>query len=154
MSDGEGKGLPRLRRVITGINEDGRSCILFDGPAEPVIWSAPELPVDNSGTQDMGLGRFRFPTSGVDFNFANLPPGGEPFMHATNTIDFVVVVSGEIVFITETGEVALRAGDVLVDRGIVHAWRNDSDQTCRIVCVMCPAHPVGAGANFPDHIDL
>lgn len=140
--------LDPLRRVVTGLDAQGRSCILIDGPAKRVIWSAKGLPADNSGASDAGGGRFRFPTEGADFVFSDFQPGTGAFMHATDTLDFLVVLSGEVTLITEAGETKLRAGDVLVDRGVLHAWRNDSDKPCRIVNVLCPARPVGKGATI------
>ncbi|CAN7301703.1 cupin domain-containing protein [Phenylobacterium sp. LjRoot219] len=143
------------RRVVTGLDADGRSCVQIDGPAKTVIWSTKELPADNSGDADTGGGRFRFPTSGADFVFSDFPPrgGGGSFMHATDTLDFLVVVFGEVTLITETGETLLKAGDVLVDRGVMHGWRNDSDLPCRIVNVLLPAHPVGPGATVAGELD-
>lgn len=142
------------RRVVTGLDAAGRSCIEFDGPAKTVIWSTPDLPATFSGSADAGGGRFRFPTAGAEFVFADFPPGGGSPMHATDTLDLLVVVSGEVTFITETGETLLKAGDVLVDRGAIHAWRNDGDQPCRIVNVLLPAHPVGQGASAAGELDL
>ena len=142
------------RRVVTGLDADGRSCIAIDGPAKTVIWSPPALPADFSGAVDMGGGRFRFPTEGAEFVFADFPPGGGSPMHATDTLDLLVVVSGEVTFVTERGETLLKAGDVLVDRGALHAWRNDSDQPCRIVNVLLPARPVGPGATVAGELDL
>jgi len=135
------------RRVITGLDSEGRSCVLIDGASSRVIWSTEDTPADNNTGADGGGGPFRFPVSGSLFVFADFPPGGGSPMHATDTIDYLVVVSGEVFFITETGETLLRAGDVLVDRGALHAWRNDSDQPCRIMNVLLPAHPVGKGAT-------
>jgi quercetin dioxygenase-like cupin family protein len=112
-----------------------------------VIWSTADTPADNSGADDAGGGTFRFPASGTLFVFADFAPGARSPMHATDTIDYLVVVSGEIVFITESCETTLRAGDVLVDRGNMHAWRNDGDQPCRIMNVLSPAHPAGKGAT-------
>lgn len=142
------------RRVVTGLDSLGRSFIQFDGPAHSVMWRVHELPAENTGNADQGGGRFRFPTEGVDFVYADFPPGGGSPMHATDTLDFLVVVFGEVVFITEAGETLLRAGDVLVDRGAVHGWRNDSDRPCRIVNVLCPAKPVGGGATIAGDLDL
>jgi quercetin dioxygenase-like cupin family protein len=138
---------PPLRRIVTGLDADGRSCILADDAAKMLIWQVSDLPADNSGNAEQGACQFSFPKTGAQFIFSDLPPGVVSPMHATDTIDFVVVLSGSIVFVTETGETLLHAGDVLVDRGIVHAWRNDGDEACRIVTVLCPAHPIGAGAK-------
>jgi hypothetical protein len=140
------------RRVITGLDSEGRSCVLIDGPSSRVIWSTEDTPADNNGSADAGGGPFRFPVSGTLFVFADFPPGGGSPMHSTDTIDYLVVVSGEVFFITETGETLLRAGDALVDRGILHAWRNDSDKPCRILNVLCPAHPVGKGATVAGEV--
>jgi len=140
------------RRVITGLNGDGRSCIMIDGPSGMVIWSTPQTPADNSTPADAGGGTFRFPAAGTLFVYADFPPGGGSPMHATDTIDYIVVVSGEIVFVAETGETLLRAGDVLVDRGSMHAWRNDSDKTCRIMNVLSPALPAGKGATVSGEV--
>jgi quercetin dioxygenase-like cupin family protein len=135
------------RRVVTGLDAEGRSCVLIDGPCSRVIWSTQDVPADNGGALDAGGGPFKFPTSGTQFVFSDFPPGGGSKMHATDTIDYLVVLSGEVTFITQSSEILLRAGDVLVDRGILHGWRNDSDQPCRIVNVLVPAYPVGEGAT-------
>src|SRR6202008_4415611 len=82
------------RRVITGLDAEGRSCLLLDGPSSMVIWSTDEALADNGGTADAGGGVFRFPASGTLFCFADFPPGGGTDMHATDTIDYIVVISG------------------------------------------------------------
>jgi quercetin dioxygenase-like cupin family protein len=142
------------RRVVTGIDADGRSCVMIDGPSKMVIWSTAGTPADNTSTEDAGGGTFRFPASGTLFVFSDFAPGAGSPMHATDTIDYLVVVSGEIVFITETGETVLRTGDVLVDRGNMHAWRNDGDAPCRIMNVLSPAHPAGKGATVSGEVHI
>jgi hypothetical protein len=142
------------RRVITGLDAEGHSCFLFDGPSSKVIWSISESPADNRGTADAGGGAFGFPVSGTLFFFTDFQPGVGSAMHYNDTTDYVVVVSGEIVFVTETGATLLRAGDVLVDRGIMHGWRNDSDKPCRIMIVFCPALPIGNGATISGGVKI
>ena len=137
-----------LRRVVTGLDAQGRSCIAIDGSSEMVIWSTAESPADNSGTADAGGARASFPTTGTQFIFADFPPSMVSPMHATNTVDYIVILSGECVIVTETGETKLKAGDVFIDRGILHAWRNDAREPCRIVGVLCPSHPVGAAPKM------
>ena len=142
-----------LRRVVTGLDAQGRSCFIIDGAvAGSVIWSTAESVADNSGSADTGGGRMTFPEVGTQFIFSDFPPGMVSPTHATNTIDYIVVVSGECVIVTDAGEKVLRSGDVFVDRGISHAWRNDSAAPCRIVSVLCPAHPVGAGATMTGEV--
>ena len=145
---------PPPRRVVTGLDAGGLSCILNDGPAPPAIWSTADVPADNRGTADAGGAVYVFPERGPQFVFADFAPGTGPLMHATDTIDYVVILSGEITLVTETGETVLRAGDLLVDRGIVHGWRNDGDVPCRLVSIMIPAHPVGAGPKLTGKLSL
>ena len=73
--------------------------------------------------------------------------GADPYWHTTDTIDYVTVLEGEIIFMTETGEVTLGAGEFLVDRGVSHAWRNDGKVPAVTAIVTVPAMPVGAGRS-------
>jgi len=62
-----------------------------------------------------------------------------PGMHRTKTIDYAIILSGEIYAVLDEAEVLLKAGDVLVQRGTNHAWSNRSDQPCRIAFVLIDA---------------
>lgn len=137
-----------LRRVVTGRDPQGRSTVLSDGPAETMIWRTEVSPAGNSGSDDAGGGPFGFdiPEGGSLFIFGDLPPDGtlgDMGMHATDTIDYVTVISGQVTLVTETAETLLRAGDVLVQRGVVHGWRNDGPDPCRLAVVLLKAHPIG-----------
>ena len=57
-------------------------------------------------------------------------------MHKTATVDYAIVLSGEIYAIMDEGETLLRAGDVLIQRGTNHAWANRSERTARIAFVL------------------
>jgi mannose-6-phosphate isomerase-like protein (cupin superfamily) len=59
-----------------------------------------------------------------------------PFMHRTETIDYAVVLEGEIVMLLDDQDVHLKAGDVVVQRGTNHAWSNRSDQPCKMLYVL------------------
>jgi len=63
-------------------------------------------------------------------------PARHPFMHRTETVDYAVVLSGEIVMLLDDSEVALSAGDVAIQRGTHHAWTNRSDAPCRMLFVL------------------
>jgi mannose-6-phosphate isomerase-like protein (cupin superfamily) len=143
------------RRVVTGLNAKGRSCVLFDGPVPrhgPVanlVWRTAEVPADNTGGTDAAApyDMAMLHDGGTNFILTELPPGlaGEAFMHATDTIDYLVVLSGELVLVLETGEVTLHGGDFIVDRGVIHGWRNDGDVPAVYCSVTLPAHPIGKG---------
>jgi mannose-6-phosphate isomerase-like protein (cupin superfamily) len=68
-----------------------------------------------------------------------------PGMHRTPTVDFGVVLSGEIWLELDDGEVHLKSGDCIVQRGTMHAWRNRSDSPCVMSFVLIEASPKGTG---------
>jgi len=82
---------------------------------------------------------------GSNFLLVELPPGIGRFMHATDTIDYLVVLEGQVVLELEAGEAHLGPGDFIVDRGVMHAWRNDGPATAVMASITLPAHPVGKG---------
>ena len=129
--------------------------VLIDGPARQpegtginMVWHTPTIAADNSGREDIDDTPFGFElmhAGGSVCITLDYPPGMATFMHATDTIDYVVVIRGEVTIVTETGEAVCRPGDIIVDRGILHAWRNDGAETATIAVVNIPAHPVGEG---------
>lgn len=141
------------RRVVIGIDTDGKSCIQIDGPvpqhsaSNNVIWRTPTVPADNSSPEDMAVPSTmeHLHDGGSNFLFVTFSPHLGPYMHATDTLDYLVVLSGQIVLQLEAGEVVLNPGDLVVDRGVAHAWRNDTDQPATMVSVTVPAKPVGKG---------
>src|SRR5258707_9379340 len=65
-----------------------------------------------------------------------------PGFHKTNSVDYAIVLSGEIYALMDAGEVLLEAGDVLVQRGTNHAWSNRSDDSAYVAFVLVDAAPV------------
>jgi quercetin dioxygenase-like cupin family protein len=141
------------RRVVTGLDAQGRSCVLFDDEVRQengvsnFIWRSRGLPADNSGSEDRAgpFAMAQIHEGGCDILMVEYPPGFRAEMHATDTLDYLIVLEGEAVIELERGEARIGPGDVLVDRGVIHAWRTDPGQGCRFICVNAPAHPVGAG---------
>lgn len=70
----------------------------------------------------------------------------DPTMHRNETVDYNIILSGEVVAVTETDETLLRAGDVLIQRGTAHTWHNRSDRPCVFASVMVSAAPLPAFA--------
>jgi hypothetical protein len=62
--------------------------------------------------------------------------------HKTSSIDYAIVLAGEIYALMDEGEVLLRTGDVLIQRGTNHAWSNRTDQPCTVAFVLIDAEPV------------
>jgi hypothetical protein len=75
-----------------------------------------------------------FEAIGAGHALAEDPP--HPLMHRTETIDYGIVLEGELVLVLDEGETIVRAGDVVVQRGTSHAWANRSDRGARIAFVL------------------
>jgi hypothetical protein len=62
--------------------------------------------------------------------------GSHPFMHRTETVDYGILISGEIWLVVDDGEIKLAPGDIAIQRGTSHAWSNRSNQPARLVFVL------------------
>jgi quercetin dioxygenase-like cupin family protein len=144
-----------VRRVVTGHDKTGKARVIIDGLAgntttlrqganAALVWTTEGLPISNEGDADESLRRVGTAIEeGTVFRVIDYAPGVTPRMHRTESIDYAVVMSGEISMELDDGdEVLLRAGDVLVQRGTIHNWINRSEQTCRIAFVLIAAAPV------------
>lgn len=150
----------KLRRVVTGHDENGRARVLFDdrlesgpssrpGHASRVVWSSDDSRPSNDDTDDMAAAKL--PTSlehGSIFRIVEYSPGVAPRNHRTNSLDYAVVLSGSIDMELDDGvSVSLHAGDVLVQRGTIHNWVNRGVEPCRIAFVLIGARPARAGGQ-------
>ncbi|KFF98905.1 hypothetical protein IQ62_21740 [Streptomyces scabiei] len=64
------------------------------------------------------------------------------WFHRTDSLDYAIVLEGEIWLLTDEDETLVRPGDVVIQRGTSHAWSNRTDRTCRMVFVLVGALPV------------
>ena len=142
-----------LRRVVTGLDDAGRSCVVIDGPlvglgpTTGLAWSVDALPADNSGAADGAVRPFSLDLlqSGATFMVAEHPPGRQPHWHSIDAVAYVVVLKGAMVLALESGEVRVQAGDLVVNRGVMHDWRAEGPESAMIAVVTVPALPVGEG---------
>ena len=81
------------------------------------------------------------------FRIVSFGPGVAPRNHRTDTIDFAVVISGEIDMELDIGAVRLKAGDVMVQRGTIHNWVNKGKEPCVIAFTLVDAKSVEAGGK-------
>lgn len=145
------------------------------GLTSTLLWVTDESPADASGNADRAQREIGVapPPRGSIFRVVDFPPsadfgavdnqamaremgigkaGKTPVrhgtMHRTRSIDYAVVISGEIDMLLDDSEVHLRAGDVVVQRGTNHAWVNRGNEACRIAFVLIdaeePPQPGGA----------
>jgi quercetin dioxygenase-like cupin family protein len=149
-----------IRRVVTGHDENGRAVVKIDEPVRnvismrpgtesSVIWFTEGFPASNDGFADPTARRIATTVpNGSVFRILRLAPGHAPRMHRTDSIDYAVVMEGEIDMELDDGaSVHLKAGDVLVQRGTIHNWKNNGTAPCTIAFVLISATPATAGGK-------
>jgi mannose-6-phosphate isomerase-like protein (cupin superfamily) len=140
------------RRVVTGHDRYGKSVVVSDGPPPQhhamrgpsigaeffEIWSSPLAVPSLSPVEAREPNEREFtimPTAGHLLRMLEVYPlsagGKRTPMHRTQTLDYVVVIEGELVLLLDDSEVTLRPGDVVVQRGTDHAWENRSNAVAR-----------------------
>jgi naringenin degradation protein FdeH len=138
------------RRVVTGHDERGVSVFASDGPV-PVARTAPDGAVfyEIWGTDAMPAhigANAQDPTTaalsvtpapdGTKIRINEFPPGLLSPVHRTQSVDYGIVLSGEVVLVLDDSETVLQAGDVVVQRGTNHRWENRSAQTARMAFIL------------------
>lgn len=155
-----------IRRIVTGHDANGRAVFKEDGTIAgrevesgvaqfALAWTTNTSPADNDDPFDgaqrsVGLAC----PGGTVLRFVDLAPGRRSPMHRTNSIDYGIVIAGTIDLELDDGAVKhLRPGDVVVQRGTMHAWVNNSAQWCRMAFVLIDAKPANAGGQIlePTH---
>lgn len=146
------------RRVVTGVDEDGKSYVWLDGDVPKnaffnstermrirTIWATDDVPAPLQKKHDPMVDWFPehewFPKTGVHFIYLTLEPGVTNSMHASETIDCLVIVSGQIELILEKGSTILGPGDCLVQRGTQHGWRVIGDEPCTFAGILIAKKP-------------
>jgi hypothetical protein len=172
----------KVRRIVTGINEAGRSIIASDiqMPIAEVVagdriragmWSTDTSPASNDtadpcpgGVLDHIAPQAR---GGSVFRVTDIPPdtgAGNPHelasrgahvtadrsvkhpgFHKTDTLDYAIVLEGEVWAVMDEGETLMKPGDVLIQRGTYHAWSNRSGTMCRMAFILLDAEPIKHG---------
>jgi quercetin dioxygenase-like cupin family protein len=144
------------RRIVTGHDADGRSIIVLDdnplaatssaGMSEGMrtvieIWSSVAMTDDRSrqGAGPQSATADCQPNA-TEIRMVEMPPGGRREMHCTDTLDYGLVLDGELYLVLEGGETLLHPGDVVVQRGTNHFWHNRSDATTRIAFINITGH--------------
>ncbi|MBL8630904.1 MAG: cupin domain-containing protein [Rhodospirillaceae bacterium] len=140
----------KVRRVLTSVNEAGKSYVMADNEPEDVLilngcrmvrlWQTNEVPTTIPASTDAtvpGLGRLPAKFSGTRLYTAELPQGVKISLHQGDTVDYIAVIKGQLTLGLETGETVLNPGDVVVQTGNMHAWENRGVGSCLIiVCVV------------------
>lgn len=172
----------KIRRVVTGHDENGKSVFIIDGNAPAVkemdsmpglaltdLWQTNGAPADNTGNLDSADRAVVLapPANGTIFRLVEFPPdiawrgkadagdafdsigaghapvkgSDDPMMHKTSTVDYLIVVKGEIWAILDDSEVCLKQGDMMVQRGTNHSWSVRTDEPCLLAAILVNAAP-------------
>ena len=149
----------QIRRIVTGHDADGRAVVKIDeisknlvssrpGQSACVVWTTESFPVDNTGDADQGRRAVGTTlNNGTVFRVVEFGPGVARRNHRTDSIDYAVVMSGEIDMELDDTVIHLKAGDVLVQRGTIHNWINRGTQPCVMAFVLIDAKPVEVGGT-------
>jgi len=141
------------------------------GVALTDLWRTTTFPALNSGNKDAAAGRIKLepPGDGTILRIVEFPPdaawrktadakaafasigaggapdheSGDPMMHTTATVDYIIVLKGEIYAILDKGEKLLKQGDILVQRGTNHSWSVRGAEPCVIAAILVSAKPAG-----------
>jgi quercetin dioxygenase-like cupin family protein len=144
----------QLRRVVTGHDENGKATVKIDeictnvkenrpGAQSVVVWTTDSSPANNDGQEDESTRKTGTTLKGGSvFRVVRFHPGVTPRNHRTDSIDYAVVISGEIDMDLDGEVVTLRQGDVMVQRGTIHNWINRGTEPCTIAFALIDAKPV------------
>jgi quercetin dioxygenase-like cupin family protein len=149
----------RVRRVITGHDKSGKAVVKIDEVASHLlqgrpgatvcnVWTTEGFPVNNDGDEDAGLRQVGTTIpNGTIFRMLEFAPGLAPRNHRTDSIDYIVCLSGEIDMELDDTVVHLQAGDVMVQRGTIHNWINRGTEPCVLAVILIAAKSVEAGGK-------
>ena len=157
--------------VMDGLAPNVLEMASMPGVALTDLWRTRAAPASNEGNKDAATGRIKLepPAQGTILRIVEFPPdtawresadakkafasigaGGAPdhdsadaMMHATATVDYIIVLKGEIYAILDKGEVLLKQGDVLIQRGTNHSWSVRGGQPAVVAAVLVGARPTG-----------
>ncbi len=155
--------------LIDGYATNVKEMESMPGLALTDLWET-SVPADNTSHADAVLRPVHLepPASGTILRIVEFPPDGQwrgsadaraafesigaghakdggstdPMMHKTSTVDYVIVLRGEIHAILDNGETLLKAGDVLIQRGTNHSWSVRGNEPCIVAAVLVSAKPV------------
>jgi hypothetical protein len=144
-----------------------------------VLWAVDESPADISGSADRAAREVPLspPPQGAVLRVVDFPPvtsegikAADPgkemgpgvhvsdaakrthaFMHRTRTIDYAIVMTGEVDMLLDDSSVHLKAGDFVIQQGTNHAWVNNGQENCRIAFIMIDAVEPPAWSKSDSH---
>jgi len=158
--------------IADGFAQNVKQMASMPGLALTDLWETRGAPASNAGLEDAADRPVRLepPKNGSILRIVEFPPdsqwreradareafasigaghaadqrSSDPMMHRTSTVDYIIVLKGEIYAVMEKGATLLRAGDVLVQRGTNHSWSVRGNEPCIVAAVLVNAKPMGS----------
>ncbi len=154
--------------IMDGLAPNIKEMESMPGVALTDLWETTVAPADNAGIADSAARPVKLepPSVGSILRIVEFPPdtmwkgadaakafesigaghapdahSDDPMRHKTNTIDYIIVLKGEIFAILDTGEKLLKAGDILVQRGTMHSWSVRGNDPCIVAAILIGATP-------------
>ena len=156
--------------IADGIAPNMKEMPSFPGLALTDLWETKGAPASNEGERDAAERPIRLepPPGGTIVRIVEFPPdstrpqnsdgregfkaigaghaqdksSSDPMMHRTGTVDYIIVLKGEIYAVMEKGETLLKAGDVLIQRGTMHSWSVRGSEPCIVAAILVNAKPL------------
>ncbi|KAI0692790.1 hypothetical protein BC835DRAFT_1277021 [Cytidiella melzeri] len=151
--------LPPIRRIVTTHNEQGLGVVqhddnldmkvTFPGAKSLPVWTSNGVPAKDNNDETDGAfrpvsGPFGVVAPGATFcGYTELAPGAMASWHRTPSLDHNILISGKLILMMEDGSEYLldKPGDVVIQKGTMHAWRNPGPEVARWVAVLVDAEP-------------
>ncbi|MFT3817158.1 MAG: cupin domain-containing protein [Rubrivivax sp.] len=154
--------------LMDGLAPNVKEMESMPGVALTDLWETTTAPADNTGSADAAARPVRLepPPVGSILRIVEFPPdtqwrgadaakafesigaghapdkaSDDPMRHKTSTIDYIIVLKGEIHAILDSGETLLKAGDILVQRGTMHSWSVRGTEPCIVAAILIGATP-------------
>ena len=144
----------KVRRVITGHDANGKAIVKIDevvgglkvgrpGAIVAPIWTTEGFPINNDAQDDAAKRQVGTTlANGTILRVVEFSPGVQSRNHRTDSIDYAIIMSGEIDMEMDGTMIHLKAGDVLVQRGTIHNWINTGTAPCVIAFALLDAKSV------------
>ena len=161
--------------LMDGFAPNVKEMASMPGLALTDLWETSSAPANNGGAKDAAARPVKLepPQAGSILRIVEFPPdklwranadalasfksigaghakdtsNSDPMMHTTATVDYIIVLKGEIYAIMENGETLLKAGDILIQRGTNHSWSVRGDEPCIVAAILISAKPLGLAAK-------
>ena len=143
--DRAGKSFVKQDSLATNVKEHFKGLIISD------IWATDTMPVDiDKKVEIENTGLPIVPSNGSYVRYVTIPPDAElgieakegqphPLMHQTDTLDYIIILQGELYLILDTEEILLKQGDIVIQTATNHAWSNRTNETVIQLAILLDA---------------